>query len=102
MAEQWEIILMPEVEEWYLELCRHDIDTADQVEQAIELLEDEGPTLGRPFVDKIAGSKHHNMKELRPTRSRTHIRILFVFDPMRQAVLLVAGDKAGTGRSGTR
>lgn len=36
------------------------------------------------------------MKELRPgSRGRTEIRILFVFDPARQAVLLVAGDKAG-------
>jgi hypothetical protein len=33
------------------------------------------------------------MKELRP--SATSIRILFVFDPERRAVLLVAGDKAG-------
>ncbi len=33
------------------------------------------------------------MKELRP--SATSIRILFIFDPARSAVLLVAGDKAG-------
>lgn len=95
MAERWEIILLAEVEDWYLDLCRQDPYTASKVEQAIEMLADEGPTLGRPFVDKIAGSKHHNMKELRPTRSDTHIRILFVFDPQRQAIFLVAGDKAG-------
>ena len=39
------------------------------------------------------GSVRHNMKELRP--SATNVRILFIFDPERQAVLLVAGDKAG-------
>ena len=33
------------------------------------------------------------MKELRP--AGTSIRILFLFDPLRQAVLLLAGDKAG-------
>ena len=33
------------------------------------------------------------MKELRP--SATSIRILFIFDPGRSAILLVAGDKAG-------
>jgi hypothetical protein len=49
--------------------------------------------LGRPLADSIKGSRIHNMKELRP--SGTSIRILFVFDPERQAVLLVAGDKAG-------
>ncbi len=37
-----------------------------------------------------------NLKELRPGSSgTTEIRILFVFDPWRSAILLVAGDKAG-------
>lgn len=37
----------------------------------------------------------HNLKELRPTsNSTTAVRVLFVFDEQRQAVLLVAGDKA--------
>lgn len=36
------------------------------------------------------------MKELRPgSAGRSEIRILFAFDPVRQAVLLVVGDKAG-------
>ncbi len=95
MAEQWEIILLDEVEEWYLELCRQDPETANKVLRVVDVLAEEGPTLGRPYVDKIAGSRHHNLKELRPTRNAAHIRILFVFDPRRQAILLVAGDKAG-------
>ncbi|MBA4864111.1 type II toxin-antitoxin system RelE/ParE family toxin [Streptomyces sp. PSKA54] len=34
--------------------------------------------------------------ELRPgSAGRTEIRVLFVFDPWRSAVLLVAGDKSG-------
>lgn len=36
------------------------------------------------------------MKELRPGSTGTsEVRILFAFDPVRQAILLVAGDKAG-------
>jgi hypothetical protein len=36
------------------------------------------------------------MKELRPGSSgEAKVRILFAFDPVRQAVLLVAGDKSG-------
>ena len=42
-------------------------------------------------VDRITGSSLRNLKEL---RSRS-IRVLFVFDEARQAVLLVAGDKRG-------
>jgi hypothetical protein len=49
---------------------------------ALEYLEDHGPTTGRPFVDRIHQSKHHNMKELRPhkTAGRQTLRILFAFD----------------------
>jgi len=37
------------------------------------------------------------LKELRPgSRGRSEVRILFVFDPWRSAILLVAGDKAGS------
>ena len=37
------------------------------------------------------------MKELRPRSSgASEIRILFAFDPWRSAILLLAGDKAGT------
>ncbi|MCZ4071505.1 type II toxin-antitoxin system RelE/ParE family toxin [Micrococcus sp. H39-S4] len=55
-----------------------------------------GPTLDRPLVDTLTGSRHKNLKELHPGSSgRSEIRILFAFDPRRQAILLVAGDKAG-------
>jgi hypothetical protein len=88
----WEVVLVEEVEQWYLAL---DEDTAAQVTSAIELLEEQGPTLPRPFADRVHGSKYHSMKELRPGSARTtEIRILFIFDPNRQAVLLVAGDKS--------
>ncbi len=44
-----------------------------------------------PLVDTIQGSSIANLKELRPGT----VRILFVFDPWRSSILLVAGDKAG-------
>jgi len=47
----------------------------------------------RPFADTVKGSRYANMKELRPPAST--IRVLFVFDPRRIAVLLVGGDKEG-------
>ncbi|WP_078500665.1 type II toxin-antitoxin system RelE/ParE family toxin [Wenjunlia vitaminophila] len=58
-----------------------------------------GPTLGRPLVDRIKGAENHHLKELRPGSSgSSEIRILFAFDPVRRAVLLVAGDKAGNSQ----
>lgn len=89
----WTVILIDEVDDWYTALAQDDPASADAVEAAIDLLEQEGPTLGRPTVDRIEGSRVHTMNELRP--KATSIRVLFVFDPERQAVLVVAGDKAG-------
>ncbi len=92
----WEVVLLEPVEAWFLKLCASDADTAALVEQAIDRLAAVGPTLGRPLVDTLSHSKLHNLKELRPaSRGRSEIRILFVFDPDRTAIFLVAGDKAG-------
>lgn len=84
---------MDEVDEWFVALAHADAEQAARVEAAIDTLADEGPLLGRPLADRIKGSQLHNLKELRPLA--TNVRILFVFDPDRQAILLVAGDKAG-------
>jgi hypothetical protein len=87
------MLLLDEVVEWFTSLSAHD---ADLVTAAIDLLEEHGPSLGRPVVDHVKASRHHNMKELRPgSAGRSEIRILFAFDPRRRAVLLIAGDKAG-------
>jgi hypothetical protein len=92
----WEISLHPEVERWYLALCRSDPDTADSIADAIDHLAVEGPSARRPLVDRIHGSRYHHMKELRPPSSGpSEIRILFAFDPTREAIFLVAGDKSG-------
>lgn len=96
----WEVSLHEEVEAWLLDLAESDPEIANQVVSAIDKLEEEGPTLGRPLVDRIKASKHHNMKELRPrTDGEGEIRILFAFDPDREAILLVAGDKSGAWSS---
>ena len=87
------MILHPAVAEWRGTL---DDDTYQQVVAAVDMLAEQGPTLPRPLADTVKGSRHHKMKELRPGSSgRSEIRILFAFDPVRQAILLVAGDKAG-------
>ena len=81
------------IEDW---LKSVDEETYDQVGAAIEILAELGPGLGRPLVDTIVGSRHNNMKELRPGSSgRSEVRILFAFDPRRRAIMLVAGDKRG-------
>jgi hypothetical protein len=92
----WKIVMVDEVRQWLHSLRRTDRDTLRQVSDALDLLAIEGPTLGRPIVDRIKGSRLHHLKELRPgSAGASEIRILFAFDPATRAVLLVAGDKAG-------
>lgn len=92
----WEINLHPEVEAWFLDLCLNDPVSADLVAEAIDLLAEQGPALSRPLVDRIQASRFHNMKELRPGSSgATEVRMLFAFDPQREAIFLIAGDKSG-------
>ncbi|MFF4171965.1 type II toxin-antitoxin system RelE/ParE family toxin [Streptomyces sp. NPDC001744] len=81
---------------WLHGLRRTDRETLVQIASALDVLKQEGPTLGRPLVDHIKGSKLPNLKELRPGSSgSTEVRLLFVFDPDRNAVILVGGDKSG-------
>lgn len=92
----WAIELHKSVEVWFLRLVEEDPETADLIEEAIEMLAATGPTLGRPLVDRVKGSSFHNMKELRPASAGgSEVRILFIFDPRRRAIMLTAGDKAG-------
>ncbi|EWM66452.1 type II toxin-antitoxin system RelE/ParE family toxin [Micromonospora chalcea] len=93
---EWEILMTGQVEDFLDELYAADRESHRLVNQAILVLERNGPIEGRPLVDSITASRLSNLKELRPpSAGRTEIRILFVFDPWRSAVLLVAGDKSG-------
>ncbi len=85
---KWEIEVTDEFTAWYDSLTGVD-DRA--VAEAVAILEEHGPALGRPFVDTLAGSRIPNLKELRAMSS--DIRILFVFDPRRTAILLLGGSK---------
>jgi hypothetical protein len=88
----WSVEFHPSFEAWADDLDQQD---AEALLAAIRILRDDGPTLGRPLVDTIKGSRHANMKELRPgSTGRTEIRVLFAFDLERQAILLVGGDKS--------
>lgn len=72
-----------------------DEDLQDELLAHAKLLAEFGPNLGRPTVDTLKGSKHANMKELRFAWKGEVWRVTFAFDPQRQAVLLVGGDKGG-------
>lgn len=67
----------------------------DELLAHAKLLAEFGPNLGRPTVDTLKGARHANMKELRFSWNGQVWRVAFAFDPQRQAILLVGGDKGG-------
>jgi hypothetical protein len=91
----WSVKVTEEYAAWFTALIKDDLNSATQVAQAVAALREEGPALGRPLVDRIAGSQIHHLKELRPgSAGRSEIRVV-AFDPARSALLLLGGDKAG-------
>jgi len=84
----WEVEFTDEFEMWWHSLS---VDEQQHIAASVELLQEHGPGLGRPVADTITSSRHPNMKELRAGTTRT----LFAFDPRRNAILLLGGDKSG-------
>ena len=89
---QWEARFADEFEPEFDELPE---TVQDELLAKARLLELFGPDLGRPHVDTLNDSRHANMKELRFTADDGVWRVAFAFDPDRNAILLVAADKAG-------
>jgi hypothetical protein len=63
----------------------------------VNLLMHRGVALGEPFSSAIRGSRAA-LRELRVQVKGRPIRVLYAFDPERQAVLLLGGDKTGRPR----
>lgn len=88
----WTVLLHGAFDE---ELSRLAEDLQDELLAHARLLAEFGPNLGRPTVDTLKGSRHANMKELRFSWQGQAWRVAFAFDPRRQAILLVGGNKGG-------
>lgn len=91
----WEIVTTSHFDEWFATL---DADCQVEVIAKVNLLMLRGPRLSRPHADTLKGSKHAHMKELRGQADRAVLRIAFAFDPTRQGILLVGGNKSGVGQ----
>lgn len=92
MQQEWNVILQDPVLEWFQTLEQDDLL---KIYAGLELLSTEGPQLGRPYADTLQGSKYSNLKELRVQSKLSVFRLFFIFDPIRQAVVLCGGDKKG-------
>src|SRR5687768_3009620 len=80
-----------------LEFDELEIEIQNELLAHAIFLEKFGPQLGRPYVDTLKGSAYSNMKELRFKAMNGIWRVAFIFDPKRQVILLIAGNKSGVG-----
>ena len=79
-----------EFEVWVQCLGRGDRET---VMRMVRLLEEKGVTLGEPHSSALRGSRFP-LRELRPKRGASPLRVVYAFDPRREAVVLLGGNKA--------
>lgn len=78
----------------------HNLTETEQedVTAYVTLLEQYDVRLGHPHSSGIKGSRHSHMRELRVQSGGRPIRIFYAFDPRRNAILLIGGDKTGDDR----
>jgi hypothetical protein len=96
MEMSWNAYFHPKFEEEVLELPR---EVRIELIASLSVLRELGPALGRPHVDTLEGSDFANMKELRFRAGGGVWRVAFAFNPRRNAILLVTGDKSGVSEA---
>lgn len=91
----WHVATTLDFDDWFTDLPP---DQQAEIIAKVDLLKLLGPGLRRPHADTLSGSKHANMKELRASTATAALRIVFAFDPARQAILLLGGNKSGVNQ----
>ena len=89
-----EVVVTDEWVAWWDSLTE---DEQVAVGRPIYLLEVHGVALGDPYSSSIKGSSFA-LRELRTKYQGRPFRVFYAFDPKRQAVLLIGGDKTGRDR----
>jgi hypothetical protein len=92
---KWEVEYTDEFGQWWAQLTEEE---QVSVAASVALLEERGPKLGFPHSSSINGSRHSHMRELRIQHKGRPYRTLYAFDPRRNAILLIGGDKTGDDR----
>lgn len=89
-----ELLVTDDFKGWYEPLSLEEQTSIDPI---VELLAEKGVALDYPYSSKINDSRHSGMREPRIQHAGKPYRILYIFDPLRNAVLLLGGSKVGLG-----
>ena len=91
----WEVEFTDEFQGWWNMLTE---GQQDDLAYSVRHLVEFGPALGFPHSSKVTSSRYPQMRELRTQSGGRPLRTLYAFNPLRTAVLLIAGDKTGDDR----
>ena len=89
----YEIEVSDQFKEWYEPLSEAEQNSVERV-----VLMEAGPALGFPYSSGIQGSRFSHMRELRIQHEGRPYRVLYAFDPLQSAFLILGGDKTGDDR----
>ncbi len=89
-----EVLFTDQFEDWWRGLSE---SQQDDIATAVGVLADRGVALGYPRSSAVRGSRI-GLRELRVQSSGRPLRVFYAFDPRRNAVLLLGGDKTGRPR----
>lgn len=88
-----EVLVTKVFEQWWDGL---NIEEQKSLAVVVAMLEERGVTLPFPYSSAIAGSA--KLRELRIQHGGEPYRVIYAFDPRRNAVLLLGGKKTGRDR----
>ena len=87
----WIVEFTDEFGEWWECLS---VEVQEKIYKVVGLLELNGPRLSFPYSSEIKGSSIA-LRELRIQCGGDPYRVLYAFDPVRHALLLIGGNKSG-------
>jgi hypothetical protein len=90
-----DVLFTDEFEGWWDGLSAAEQDSVDRV---VLMLVEHGPALRFPHSSKVETSDYSHMRELRIQHEGRPYRVLYAFNPERNALLLIGGDKTGGDR----
>lgn len=92
---EWNVEYTDEFGAWWEGLT---VEEQEDINASVILLQRFGPMLRYPHSSSIGSSRHSHMRELRVQHAGRPYRVLYAFDPLRTAILLIGGDKTGDDR----
>ena len=92
---EWEVEFTDEFGGWWEGLGEAE---QEDINASVILLQQLGPNLKYPHSSSIGSSQYAHMRELRIQHAGRPYRVLYAFDPVRSAILLIGGDKTGQDR----